>query len=135
MYLSLLTFCLSFHVFFVPWPCPFSDAIIIIMWKVNLEATKVVCITNAFFSWGSKEVWKAFPKVTVQRGKYILTYSVHARTYCTNNMCNTATLRTVGLRIVLTCLSGSGAFPLLRAVGTRWGAGGRSPPPPQWQIS
>ena len=31
--------------------------------------------------------------------------------------------------VVLTCLSGSGAFPLLRAVGTRWGAGGRSLPP------
>ena len=69
--------------------------------------------------------------------KYVL-HSVHARTYCTNkrieyyNMCNTATLRTVGLHIVLTCLSGSGAFPLLRAVGTMWGAGteGRSPPPP-----
>ena len=105
-----------------------------------LEATKVVCITNAFFSWGSKEVRKYgrfFLKVTIQRGKYILTYilhSVHARTYCTNkcieyhNMCNTATLRTVGLHIVLTCLSGSGAFPLLRAVGTM--GVGRSPPPP-----
>ena len=45
-----------------------------------LEATKVVCITNAFFSWGSKEVWKVFfLKVTVQRGKYIPTY---INTYC-----------------------------------------------------
>ena len=70
--------------------------------------------------------------------KYVL-HSVHARTYCTNkrieyyNMCNTATLRTVGLHIVLTCLSGSGAFPLLRAVGTMWGEGagpGDVCPPP-----
>ena len=143
MYLSLLTFCLSFHVFFVPWPCPFSDAIIIIMWKVKLEATKVVCITNAFFSWGSKEVWKVFSQGYCTKRKihtYINTYCTvykHVRIAPTNsteyyNMCNTATLRTVGLHIVLTCLSGSGAFPLLRAVGTMWGAGpgGRSPPPP-----
>ena len=125
------------YLFFVPWPCPFSDAIIIIMWKVNLEATKVVCITNAFFSWGSKEVWKVFSQGYCTKRKihtYINTYyTVHARTYCTNkrieyyNMCNTATLR-----IVLTCLSGSGAFPLLRGrrnhVGGR--AGGTVPPLP-----
>ena len=75
-----------------------------------------------------------------EENKYVL-HSVDARTYCTNkrieyyNMCNTATLRTVGLHIVLTCLSGSGAFPLLRAVGTMLGARGRSHPPPQWQIT
>ena len=109
-----------------------------------LEATKVVCITNAFFSWGSKEVHSMegffsrllYKEENTYLHKYVL-HSVHARTYCTNkrieyyNMCNTATLRTVGLHIALTCLSGSGAFPLLRAVGTMWGAGteGRSPPP------
>ena len=79
-----------------------------------LEATKVVLLMHS--SHGEvRKYGRFFSRLLYKEEntylhKYVL-HSVHARTYCTNkcieyhNMCNTATLHTVGLHIRSTDLS------------------------------